>query len=370
VAALVAYARERGADLKPVLKDFGLADADLLHPESRVELPANQALWERAAQASRDIDFGLHFAERLDLDAFQLVGHLARTSRTLGEALERVAAWSAKVHDAGRTELERTDSGEVLLFPGCRGLPSPPTRHIAEFNAASIVGLARFIIGVREWAPEEVSFEHAAPTRLVEHRRAFGVTPIFGAPETCLRLAAASLELPVRPTSPSKLGVYLEGYAKKVLARLPDVPGDVKGQVLRGVVAALPSGHFSIEELAAKQDLTPRTLWRRLADLGTSFAELVDEARLRAAERYLADDVLPLAEVSFLLGFEDVAAFQKAFRAWSGKTPGAWREDPAPSAPPPPPPRPAAAAPVPAAPRTARRKAPAASAPAPRVTRR
>jgi AraC-like DNA-binding protein len=33
----------------------------------------------------------------------------------------------------------------------------------------------------------------------------------------------------------------------------------------------------------------------------------------------------PLAEVSYLLGFSEPSSFHRAFRRWTGKTPGQWR---------------------------------------------
>jgi AraC-like DNA-binding protein len=325
IASLVGYAKERGADLRGALVEAGLAEAPLMEAECRVELPAAHIMWERAALATHDVDFGLHYAERLDLDAFHVVGHLARTSRTVGEAFERVVAYSRLLHDAGRTELERAGA-TYLLFPGCRGLPTPPTRHVAEFNTASAVMLTRFVSGRPDWCPQAVAFEHPAPARLVEHRRLFGVTPTFGAPETSLVLDAGTLALPVRESSPSRLGQYLEGYAKALLEALPDVGDDLQGQVLRSLVTGLTHNQVSIEPIAARLGLTPRTLQRRLAEHGTRFSNLVDEARRRTAERYLSDDSLPLAEVSFLLGFKDPSTFHRAFRRWTGKPPGAWRE--------------------------------------------
>jgi AraC-like DNA-binding protein len=325
VAALIGYAKTRGVDLASALADAGLANVDLTKPETRVPLPANQRLWERAAFLAGDDDFGLHFAERLDLDAFHLLGHLAATSRTLGEALARVVAFSRLLHDAGRTELEPRDDGTVALYPGCRGLPRPPTRHVAEFNAASAVFLARLVTAHPALAPSAVVFQHAAPPSTQEHRRVFGRPPRFGAPESIVVFDAASLELPVRTSAPSRLGQYLEAYARTLLSQLPAAEDDLPAQVLRAVVATLPSGPVGLLALARARGLTPRTLQRRLAEAGTTFAALVDEGRRRSAEHYLKDETLPLAEISYLLGFRDPGTFHKAFRRWTGVTPGAFR---------------------------------------------
>ena len=322
IAALLGYTRARGAPIDDALAEVGLDAEGLAMPERRVEVVANNHLWARAAAALKDVDFGLHFAEGADIDAFHLVGHLATTSATLGQALDRIVAYSRLLHDAGRTEVER-EGDRVLLYPGCRGLPEAPPRHVAEFTAASVVLLGRLI--TREaWSPVEVRFQHAAPERVREHVRVLGVTPRFGAPETVVILDARLMSLPVRATQ-SKMGSYLEAYARELIARLPAGAGDLRDKVLRAIAVGVARGAAEIGAVAAQLGMTPRTLQRRLADEGTTFAALSDEVRCQCAERYLGDGQLPISEIAFLLGFTDPSNFHKAFRRWTGTTPGAFR---------------------------------------------
>jgi AraC-like DNA-binding protein len=325
VAALAGWVRSRGASLDDPLRAAGLDERALAAPDLRVPASLNDTLWHLAAERLRDDDLGLRFAEAFDVDGFHLVGHLALTSRTVGEALERVVAFSKLLHDAGRTELERPRRGNVLLFPGCRGLPAPPPRHIAEFNAATAVVMIRAVTALPGWKPRAVAFQHAAPKSTLAHRRVFGVAPSFGAVEDVIELDPADLARPVRVTAPTKLGRYLEAYATELLAKLDDDDDALRAQVLRSIVTALPSGSVSLEQVAARFSTTGRTLQRRLAETGDSFADLLDEAREQLARRHLAEPALPLAEISFLLGFKDPATFNKAFKRWAGQTPGAFR---------------------------------------------
>lgn len=324
LVALLGFVKSRGVDLTPTLQTLGLSMAALSTSDARVPVDAAEGLWALAAERLGDEDFGLRFAARLDLDGFHVVGHLAASSRTVGEALERVVAFSRLLHDAGRTELEE-HGAEVHLFPGCRGLPTAPPRHIAEFNTASAVALIRFVTARPAWAPTAVRFAHAKPADVATHRTVFGVAPEFDAPETLLGLTRGDLELPVRVSAPSRLGQHLEAYAQRLLLDLPKREDALRDQVLRALVAALPSGGLTIEQAAARFAMTPRTLQRRLAASSDSFSDLVDEARLGVAERYLADDTLALAEISYLLGFQDPSTFHKAFRRWRGVPPGEWR---------------------------------------------
>jgi AraC-like DNA-binding protein len=320
---LLAYAEARRLPTAEALAAAGLDPAALVGPEARVTQVAYNVLWARLAEASGDEDFGLHFGERLDLDAFDVVGHLVAKSATFGQGLERVVAYSRLLHDAGRVELER-EGGVVRVYPGCRGLPHDPPRHVAEFSAAAVVALGRAVTGVA-WAPRDVAFRHAAPARAGEHRRVFGVAPRFGRPETSVELGAEVLALPVRESQPGVLS-YLDAYARGALEKLGPPGDDPVANVERAVARALERGAPELEPVAAHLGLSPRTLQRRLAEAATSFQAVVDRVRRAHAERYVADDRLALAEIAFLLGFSDPSNFHRAFRRWTGVTPAAFRE--------------------------------------------
>jgi AraC-like DNA-binding protein len=301
----------------------GLEESSLEGPETRVPHAANNLLWGRLAACSGDPDFGLHFAERLTLDAFDVLGHLVVRSDTFGQGLARVVACSRILHDAGRIETERRGA-DLVIYPGCRGLTHEVPRHISEFSAASVLVLGRIATGVSMRA-RAVRFRHGAPASLPEHLRIFGVTPTFDAPETEVVLDASVLDLRVLDAQPGLL-TFLDAYARDVVARLPQGE-NLASQVERQIAAAMPRGVPEIEAIARQLGLSPRTLQRRLADEELSFQTLVDGVRRSYAERFLAEGRLSIGEIAFLVGFSDPSNFHRAFRRWTGKTPAAHREE-------------------------------------------
>jgi AraC-like DNA-binding protein len=77
--------------------------------------------------------------------------------------------------------------------------------------------------------------------------------------------------------------------------------------------------------LPARLKMSVRTLNRLLAGEGTSFRELLDARRRDLATRYLAGNDVSIAEVAFLLGFSELSSFHRAFKRWTGETPGEFR---------------------------------------------
>ena len=56
-----------------------------------------------------------------------------------------------------------------------------------------------------------------------------------------------------------------------------------------------------------------------------NFRTLVLEVRRELAQKYLADKTMPLAEISYMLGFSDTSSFSRAFKKWTGDPPAVFR---------------------------------------------
>ena len=53
----------------------------------------------------------------------------------------------------------------------------------------------------------------------------------------------------------------------------------------------------------------------------------LESLRFDLANRYLAEESLPISELAWLLGYQEVGAFSHAFKRWTGKTPREARAD-------------------------------------------
>ncbi|MOA52784.1 HTH-type transcriptional regulator VirS [compost metagenome] len=89
----------------------------------------------------------------------------------------------------------------------------------------------------------------------------------------------------------------------------------------------LPEQGADLELLAQTLQLSPRTLQRRLREAGLSFSQLLDETREQLVLHYLRDPALELAEIAFLVGFSEAGSLARAFRRWTGQSPGAYRQN-------------------------------------------
>ena len=85
--------------------------------------------------------------------------------------------------------------------------------------------------------------------------------------------------------------------------------------------------------VAQQLGMSLRSLTRQLAEEGASFGEILDRLRNRLAVRYLGEQRISLQQIAWLLGYSELAAFNHAFKRWSGTSPSRARNPPTSSPP-------------------------------------
>lgn len=155
-------------------------------------------------------------------------------------------------------------------------------------------------------------------------KRLFGGSIAFGTAQTFASADAAHADLVV---SRNDYGAReaLHAQLQERMNRLHEGRAEVVHRTERAVCARLRQGQVDIGDVAADLGLSVRTLQNRLKARAVSYRGIVDRVRLAAALEYVGDTGIPLAEVSDMLGFALQSNFQRAFRRWTGMTPGQYR---------------------------------------------
>lgn len=88
----------------------------------------------------------------------------------------------------------------------------------------------------------------------------------------------------------------------------------------------IPSGSFSIDEIATSLNLSKRTLQRHLSTLSTTFNDEVQIARRILVVPLMKDQSLNLIEISYFLGYSDPESFSRAFKKWFHQSPSVYHQ--------------------------------------------
>jgi AraC-like DNA-binding protein len=158
---------------------------------------------------------------------------------------------------------------------------------------------------------------------LETHAHYFDCPIRYGAARDQLTMSAADLSLPFREHNPEMLHVMTPGMTAAL--RELGAPAGFREQVINVLKRALADGRPTLQHLAQELLQSERTLQRRLAAEGTTFSEMLNEARRQVGFHLLADTSLELKEVAYLLGYEDANSYFRAFRQWEKISPGEWR---------------------------------------------
>ncbi|MCL1130691.1 AraC family transcriptional regulator, partial [Shewanella sairae] len=113
---------------------------------------------------------------------------------------------------------------------------------------------------------------------------------------------------------------YLNGDCTYLVECLKVVAGIISEvlSLLRQQAPELPS----MELLAEQQNISARTLRRRLASANTSYQKLVDQVRCQMAIDLILTSDYSIEAISDLMGFGEVSHFRQSFKHWIGYPPG------------------------------------------------
>jgi AraC-like DNA-binding protein len=178
--------------------------------------------------------------------------------------------------------------------------------------------MGRMVTAVN-WMPRETHFEHQQPNCVSEHKRIFGEFVYFNKPQTKLVFDSYIMSLPIIEADP-KLFAMLRSYAENLLPEI-NPEAEISARVSEVLGKSLAGGQRSIGVVSKQIGVSPRTLQRKLNEEGTSYHKLVEDVQRALSERYLKSSELTICEISYLVGFSQQSAFQRAFKRWKGITP-------------------------------------------------
>jgi len=187
--------------------------------------------------------------------------------------------------------------------------------------AATCVRQARLLHAPRPCDPLAVTFARPAPADLEPYRRVFRAPVRFAAAVNALEYSRLDMEDRL-PAGHAELARENDDVLVRYLARLERTR--VSSRVQQALLEALPDGAPSKPVIARKLGMSARNLQRHLANEGTSFAGLLNEARATLGRSYVDEGRLSVTEIAFILGFADTSTFSRAFKRWTGLSPRAY----------------------------------------------
>lgn len=318
--AMVRTAIARGIPVDDLLAAARLTHATLEDPDARIPAPTVLALWSALRERAGDPALQLAAPTTLPFGAYRVIDYLVAASATVGAGVLGFVRFFGLIADAITLTVEQDGDEHRLRLATAAGGAVPPV--YVDYVFAALVSRIRMRVRTA-LAVQRVELQQPEPADATPWRAVYRAPVVFGAPADLLCFSADEWRAPT-DSHDAALACVLEEHARLLAARVPAPPSDIRS-VVRKTIADAPADITTAADVARALHMSVRTLQRKLDESGTTFRELADEVRSRLATGYLADPRVSVAEVAFLLGFSDQSSFNRAFRRWTGQTPGRWR---------------------------------------------
>ena len=192
----------------------------------------------------------------------------------------------------------------------------------------ALVVLHRFVswMGGLRIPINAVVVDYSPPEQAASYRQLFIRAPVeFGGTVNRMTMPRVALDRAVRRTEAQAVrwAQRCPVDAFLPLESIDGLPLQVSSIVEKTLLEAGQVADMA--QVAAKLRLPPHELRRRLKAEGASFRHIRDHAKRDVAIRLLTTTELSIEEIGHRAGFSAASAFVRAFSAWTGLSPGAFR---------------------------------------------
>lgn len=320
--ALLDLAVEKGAPRAQLVQRAGLIAVDMDQPESRLPFTMFKTLMRQAKILSGDAALGLHFGTEIPFNDLSLVGLICHAAPTMPEAftqMNRYGRLVIEVEGTGAGDRFVIDrSGNAVWIVDTRQNPNAFPELTESTLGRFICGFGRVFPDLRLYLAAEVT--HEAPPYAAEYETLLNVPVRFGCRRNAMQIDPDLFEIRLQKRPRYVFGI-LSQQADALLKSLEESK-TIAARVESLIMPILHTGGVNVESIAAQMGVSRQTLYRQLKDEGHTFDAVLDDLRRRLALHYLNGEKVSVNQTAYLVGFSDPSSFSRAFKRWTGQSPG------------------------------------------------
>jgi len=306
-----------------LIRRSGLTSSHLDDPNSRITVNQQINLLNDIAKVLPDESLGFHIAHEIEVREMGLLYYVQASSKSLGEALQRVTRYCSIQNEGVRLSYQRDEDVTLALkYENVRRLSD---RHQMECFVTLAVRLSRQLTG-RHLLPNRIELMHSRSAAPGEMKQYFGCEVVFGADADEIHFPSGTAQLPII-SADMYLNKLLIKYCDEALSKRLLEAKNWRLCVENLLAQLLPHGQATVSEISRRLGVSERTLMRRLEAEGVTFSRVLDDLRFELAKRYLKEPQLSIARTAWLVGYRDPSAFCHAFKRRSGQSPRQVRQE-------------------------------------------
>lgn len=306
-----------GGDPDDMLRRHNILPQQLDNDAEVIRFNSLNALLEASALKFDCPDFGLQLAERQSPTILGPLAYIAQSAPNVGEAFKSLVKFLHVYSPAIQMELDdHTDPASPRLLFELRLPATVRQRQVIELTLAMAHKTLLLLYGPTFQA-RSVFFRNTSPMHQARYKSFFKTRTYFGQSCNGLLLRPEHLSKCIDQQN-TQLHDALIGFVSG-LSQSKNM--SLSSQVTQLITRLLPTQRCTLPLIAERLGIFGRSLQRHLAEEDQRFEDLVDATRRELADRYLAEAMMPMAQVAGLLGYAEQSSFNRACRRWHGISP-------------------------------------------------
>lgn len=302
-----------------VLAEAGIDPQLLGDSTARVAASAFAKLWLAVAHELDDEFLGLD-SHGMPRGSFTLICRGVIQCSSIGQALKQCLSSLGLFLRDIRGNLSVRGKQAIIRLDNRQ--PDGLTSSAAEETYLTIVlGLLCWLAG-RRIPIDRSQFAHPRPPHGDDHLF-WGPNLTFEANHSEIAFDASYLNLPLVQDQIT-LKQFLRTSPQWLIVRFINRQG-LSSQVFKQLRDCRYEYWPTLADMAVARSLSVASLRRQLQREGFSFQELKDEVRRSIAFERLRNTDLSIGEIAEQAGFQEASAFHRAFKQWTGESPGHYR---------------------------------------------
>lgn len=320
--SLVATLRDCNIDVSRLLVGLGLTLADIEDAECRVSFRQGREVILRALQMADGHALGLETGFRQKINSVGLVGFAMLTAPTVGEAVKLGLQFHKNTGSMLEFDTKLVEDG--IAVTAASRFPEPGIyTFLVEEAFANFMTIGIGLVG-DGFRPLRIELAYPEPAHAAAYHKIFGCEIRFGMIENIFLFDPNWYKQPLATSDP-----FSNRQLREFIAYHHDRTKEAveTTEAVERVLRQRLQKRVSISGVAKTLGMSERTLRRRLAEASVSFQGLLDDLRKNKALELLSNPHMSVEQIAFAVGFTDPHNFRRAFRRWTGTTPGALRTD-------------------------------------------
>lgn len=308
-----------GSDVDALLLSLGITKEQLLESDRCFPVMQLYRLYDLIADQTHTPDLGLYTGRITYIGGLNVQLYMSTICRTFRDYLNLIPSVLRFSGDIGEVRIQR--EGDFIRL---EWIPLWAETSKQRFMSDELLSNSAAIVNslcVQPIPVVKAHFTYSKPKDCSMLETIFGRDLCFDQPKSCLYFARESLDYPLTQLESN----WNQALSLSIRFLFDDEQDDFLVELRNVILRLLPTADTHVDKVAAKLNISRRTLQRRLSERDTQFVQVLQGVRSDMAMQYLTDERLSITDIAFLLGYGDQGSFSSAFKVWHGVSPRDYR---------------------------------------------